>query len=149
MDARRNAKPQAHSLVGTSTSSDSETPRIERRAFPRVEMTVSALVKGKSGASGICKLLNLSRGGAAIALDRKNGLKVFPAGQITPGEAVSLRFDLPDAAETEAGIDVGCRVVWSRCVGDDLYVVGLEFEAFQGDSSERVEQYIIACMRFE
>ncbi len=112
-------------------------------------MTVSALVQGKNGASGICRLLNLSRGGAAVALDRKNGLKVFPHGEITPGEAVSLRFDLPDAAESEAGIDAGCRVVWSRCVGDDLYVVGLEFEAFQGYSSERVEHYIIDCMRFE
>ena len=149
MDAPRKAKPHSRTPVGATGGSSSATPRVERRAFPRVEMTISARVEGNGGSSGICKLLNLSRGGAAVALDRRNGLKVFPDGQITPGDAVSLRFDLPDAAESEAGIHAGCRVVWSRCVGDDLYVVGLEFTAFQGDSSERVEHYIIDCMRFE
>ncbi len=136
-------------MRGTSSASDAEKSDAGRRAFPRVEINLEARLVGENGESGKAELLNLSRGGAALRTNVKNGLRVFPQGQIRPGTSIGLRFNLGSAGQESAVFRATGRVVWSQRVGDDQFVMGLEFTTFHGDSAKLVEDYLVECMRID
>ena len=119
----------------------------DRRVFPRVDLQLSAEITGEHGASAQAELRNLSRGGVALSINAANGLRVFPEGQIRPGKAIGLRFDLALAGKDADVVQAAGRVVWSQRVDKDLFVIGIEFTAFQGDSGKRIERYMLECMR--
>ena len=121
----------------------------ERRVFPRVELELSAELVTDNGASAQAALRNLSRGGVALGIDGANGLRVFPEGQIRPGKAVGLRFDLAPPGKDARVVQAVGRIVWSQRVENDLFVMGIEFTAFYGDSKNHIEQYLLECMRVD
>lgn len=136
-------------MRGLSSRSDAEKSDADRRAFPRVEIELEARLVGENGESGKAELLNLSRGGAALRTNVENGLRVFPQGQIRPGTSVGLCFDLGPAGKEPAVFQAIGRVVWSQRVGDDQFVMGLEFTTFHGNSGKLVEDYLVECMRID
>ena len=144
-----NVKAHTGGPRGSPESPASATSGEERRVFPRVEMKLGAYLVGENGKSGKAELVNLSRGGVALSIDAENGLQVFPEGQIRPGKAVGLRFDLPQANATPVLVQVVGKVAWSQRVENGLFAIGIEFTAFQGDSGRRVEQYLLECMRID
>ncbi len=136
-------------MRGLSNSSDADKSGADRRAFPRVDIKVEARLVGENGESGKAELVNLSRGGAALRTNVENGLRVFPEGQIRPGKAVGLHFDLGPAGQGPAVFQAIGRVVWSQRMGDDQFAMGLEFTTFHGDSAKLVEDYLVECMRID
>ncbi len=148
---RKPGEVKARISGSQSSSSSAESARSgeDRRVFPRVEMQLEARLVGENGESGKADLLNLSRGGVALRIDVENGLRVFPEGQIKPGKPVGLRFDLATSGRAPAMVQAIGRVVWSQRVPGELFVIGIEFTAFHGDSRSCVEQYLFECMRIE
>ena len=144
-----NAKPHSPATAGSRINPEAAKSGEDRRVFPRVELNIDADLVGESGRSGKAALLNLSRGGAALKINVENGLRVFPEGQIKPGKAVGLRFGLGSGSQELGAVQALGRVVWSQRVGDDKFVLGLEFTAFHGDSGKRIERYLVECMRIE
>ena len=136
-------------MRGASNTSDTDNSGADRRAFPRVDIKLDAYLVGENGESGKAELLNLSRGGAALSTNVENGLRVFPEGQIRPGKAVGLRFDLGPAGQESVVVQAIGRVAWSQRVGEDQFIIGLEFTTFHGDGGKRVEEYLVECMRID
>ncbi len=144
-----NNKAHTGDPLGSPENSGSARSGEERRVFPRVEIKLSANLVGENGRSGKAELLNLSRGGVALRIDAENGLQVFPEGQIRPGKAVGVRFDLPRADGSPELVQAIGKVVWSQRVENELFTLGIEFTAFHGESGRRVEQYLLECMRID
>ena len=149
MNRTRKSNPTAKPR---SRPSDASKPsQANRRApdFPRVEMKQAAQVMGKSGERSHAKLLNLSLAGVGLGLDLKNSRRIFPDGKIRPGMPLQVAFELPTSGNSRVGVLATCRVLWSRQIGKDLFYLGVEFAGFQKDGKDRVERYILDCMRYD
>lgn len=105
---------------------------IEKRHYPRINISGSILVKLKSGEVVAVDLDNISSSGLQLICDREAETLITPNGQWDPEELMVL-IDFPDLTG-EASFEAKCVVVTSRRVSIDQFSIGLRFIDFVGDS---------------
>ncbi|MDJ0862449.1 MAG: PilZ domain-containing protein [Gammaproteobacteria bacterium] len=92
------------------------------------------------------EVLDLSRGGLGLRLDRRAELQVRWACQASSSKELDVLVQLPGEAGS-VPVEARCRVVWSRDAGDDRSCMGLEVIEFLGTGQETLEAFLAANLK--
>lgn len=89
--------------------------------------------------------VNLSPAGIQIACDRVTVNCILPLSQRrvprnTREVAVRLRF--PESSGMPDVVDTCCKAVFSRRVAENEYRIGLQFQGFEAEDYQKLEQYL-------
>ncbi len=116
-----------------------------RRRQDRVstDMTIEIRRQRRDLAVFLGEVLNLSRGGLGLRLDRGTELQVRWACQTSSSKEVEVLFRLP-CNETLVAVEARCRVVWSKDAGQERSRMGLEVIEFLGNGQKTVEEFLAA-----
>jgi hypothetical protein len=107
---------------------------IEKRHYPRLNISAPVLVKLKSGESITVDLDNISSSGLQLLCDREAESLITPLGQWDPAEMM-VSVDLP-GLKAGSKFEAKCVIVTSRRVAIDKFTIGLRFVDFIGESYE-------------
>ncbi len=102
-------------------------PEADRRLTPRLETNLDAQLISPDGLVGPVRVLNLSRGGLAVAFGRDTLRTVFPDNQVLPGSVLTVRFESQDSNSPPQTIQAAGVVVWVQQVHEDQYRLGLRW----------------------
>ncbi len=108
---------------------DMPEPQVEpeRRRAPRLPTEFNGKVIAEDGTEGPAQVLNVSRGGAAVAFTETTLRTVFPTNQLLPGSVVSVSFPVQDSASSSHTVRMTGVVVWAQQVNEDEYRIGLRW----------------------
>ncbi len=108
---------------------DTPEPQVEpeRRRAPRLPTEFNGKVIAEDGTEGPAQVLNVSRGGAAVAFTETTLRSVFPTNQLLPGSVVSVSFPVQDSASSSHTVRMTGVVVWAQQVNEDEYRIGLRW----------------------
>lgn len=120
----------------------------ERRLYKRFETGSAVEIIAENGAELEARALNVSLAGMQIVCDRDVVQVVAPKGEkTTPDQSpvVRIRFTLPRAGDrTEIAAD--CRIVLVRRVSERDYHLHLQYEFFQGNGYNELEDFVDAML---
>ena len=119
----------------------------ERREYPRIEAELRAEVSTREGRSVAVTVVNISRSGFCLRLDRDAALALSSRGLLSPGDSLRLRMSLPVQAERLA-CAAKCKTVWVRRLGQHTYELGGEFQRFEAKGTTALERYIEDCLSY-
>ena len=92
------------------------------------------------------ELLDLSRGGLGLRLDRRAELQVRWACQASSSKELDVLLQLPCKTELVA-VEARCRVVWSRDAGQERSCMGLEVIEFLGNGQQVIEDFLATHLK--
>ncbi len=99
----------------------------ERRRAPRLQTDLTAKIISQDQRQGPARILNVSRGGAAVSFSGSTLRTVFPASHVLPGSIVSVRFPVQDSPTSSHTVKLTGVVVWVEQVHEDDYRLGLRW----------------------
>ena len=99
----------------------------ERRRATRVQTELNGKIIAADGTEGPAQVLNVSRGGAAVAFSGSTLNTVFPNDRLLPGSVVSVSFPVQDSASSSHTVNMAGVVVWAQQIHEDEYHVGLRW----------------------
>ncbi len=108
---------------------ETQTPRSEpdRRRAPRLQTDLTAKIISQDQRQGPARVLNVSRGGVAVAFSGSTLRTVFPNDHVLPGSIVSVRFPVQDSPTTSHTVKLTGVVVWVQQTTEDEYRLGLRW----------------------
>ena len=114
-----------------------------RRKDDRVstDLTVEIRRQRRDRAVFLGEVLNLSRGGLGLRLDRGTELQVRWACQTSTSKEVEVLFRLPCNGAL-IPVEARCRVVWSKDAGQERSRMGLEVIEFLGNGKKALEEFL-------
>ncbi len=123
-------------------------PYEDRRQHRRVLTALIVEIRGQRRGHEVFQgeVLNLSRGGLGLRLNRRTELQVRWACQTSSSKEVEVLFRLP-CDETLVPVEARCRLIWSTGVGQERSLMGLEVIEFLGDGQKTVEHFVAAQSR--
>ena len=114
---------------------------VERREYPRADLSELAEVRLFDGTALHARTINVSRAGVQLEADEVLRDRIFPNGQpLTPASRprLAVRLRLPDILDVEAD---GEAVLFRR-IGANCYRIGVRFLAFRGDAFTSLERFV-------
>ena len=99
----------------------------ERRRAPRLQTDLTAKIISQDQRQGPARVLNVSRGGAAVSFGDSTLRTVFPSDHVLPGTIVSVRFPVQDSPTTSHTVKLTGVVVWVQQTEEDEYRLGLRW----------------------
>lgn len=120
----------------------------ERRLYKRFETDSTVEVIAESGAAHKARAMNISLAGMQMTCDRDTVRDIAPKGEkTTPDQSplARLRFALPRPGE-KSEIEADCRVVLVRRVSEREYHVHVQYEFFQGNGYNELEDFVDAML---
>jgi len=89
--------------------------------------------------------VNLSPAGIQIACDRVTVNSILPLSQRRlpkPSPAMEVRLRFPESSGMPDVIEARCKAVFSRRVAENEYRIGLQFQGFEGDDYQKLDQFL-------
>jgi len=120
----------------------------ERRLYKRFETDTAVEIVSESGMPCEARALNISLAGMQLRCDRDALREIAPKGEkTTPDQSpvARLRFALPRAGD-RSEIEADVRVVLVRRVSEREYHVHVQYEFFQGNGYNELEDFVDAML---
>lgn len=120
----------------------------ERRLYKRFETNTPVAIHAERGGAYDARCLNISLAGMQLSCDRDTVQDVAPKGEkTTPDQSpvARIRFTLPRAGEPTE-IEADCRIVLVRRVSEREYHVHVQYEFFQGNGYNELEDFVDAML---
>ena len=120
---------------------------MERRIYKRFETDLPVIVQADSGDRLECRAMNVSLAGMEVRTDRYTVTQVCPKGEkTTPDQSpvVRMQLDLPTTDGSTRSIIVDCRILIVRRVSQEDYHLHIQYEFFQGNGYDELEEYVDA-----
>ncbi|HLU62479.1 MAG TPA: PilZ domain-containing protein [Gammaproteobacteria bacterium] len=120
----------------------------ERRLYKRFDTDIPVEIITETEAIHSARGVNISLAGMQLRCDREALRDVAPRGEkTTPDQspAARLRFNLPSPGEQPL-IEVDCRIVLVRRVSEREYHLHIQYEFFQGNGYNQLEDYVDAML---
>lgn len=130
-------------------SNSDNTPNYDdRRAFPRIASDMAVEIVGSKGVFS-SRSYDVSRVGLQLVCDASTAAQIFPDGfEVAAGELeLDLRVALP-ASSGGSIVNVRCLVVHTFQPAENEIRAGVKFLSFEGDSEQRLEQYVLSVMQY-
>lgn len=131
------------------SSEREEVPEFDdRRAYPRIASDMAVEIVGSKGVFS-SRSCDVSRVGLQLYCDAATASQIFPDGieAAADGLELDIRVALP-ASSGGSIVSVRCRVVRTLQVAENEIRAGLQFLKFDGDSEDRLEQYLLDIMQY-
>ncbi len=87
------------------------------------------------------EVLDVSRGGLGLSLDRRTELQVRWSCQASSSKEVDVLLHVPNETSS-VPVEARCRIVWSRDSGKDRSCMGLEVIEFLGNGRKVMESFL-------
>ncbi|HEX6930139.1 MAG TPA: PilZ domain-containing protein [Gammaproteobacteria bacterium] len=120
----------------------------ERRLYTRFETDSAVEIIPESGAAHEARALNISLAGMQLRCDRDALREIAPKGEkTTPDQSpiARVRFSLPRAGDVSE-IEADVRVVLVRRFSEREYHVHVQYEFFQGNGYNELEDFVDAML---
>lgn len=120
---------------------------MERRIYKRFEADLPVIISTGNGEKLQCRAMNVSLAGMEVRTDRYTVSQVCPKGEkTTPDQSpvVRMQLDLPTAEGETRSILIDCRVLIVRRVSQLDYHLHIQYEFFQGNGYDELEEYVDA-----
>ncbi len=121
-----------------------EDRRKEERLPTSLTIEIRRQRRDREAFSG--EVLDLSRGGLGLRLDRRAELQVRWACQASSSKEVDVLLQLPSETAS-VPVEARCRVVWSRDAGQDRSCMGLEVIEFLGNGRKAMEDFLATHLK--
>ncbi len=92
------------------------------------------------------EVLDLSRGGLGLRLERRAELQVRWACQASSSKELDVLVRLPHESAL-VPVEARCRVVWSRDAGGGRSCMGLEVIEFLGNGQQTIEDFLATQLK--
>lgn len=119
----------------------------ERRLYKRFETDSPVEILAEGGAAYHARCLNISLAGMQISCDRDTVYGIAPkVEKTTPDQSpvARIRFDLP--RNHGPRVEADCRIVLVRRVSEREYHVHVQYEFFQGNGYNELEDFVDAML---
>jgi PilZ domain len=117
---------------------------LDQRREPRFRTSfVCTVDTPTSAASGV--ITNLSMSGLQLECDHTLMKALMPnIKRPTPHKPIELtiHFGVPTSRKDKEIIDLHCKIIYSRRLAQDKYVLGCAFGAFEHQSDEMLQDYL-------
>ena len=120
----------------------------ERRLYKRFETDSPVEIVAENGNTHEARALNISLAGMQLRCDRDAVREIAPKGEkTTPDQSpiVRVRFNLP-RADDKPRIEADVRVVLVRRISERGYHVHVQYEFFQGNGYNELEDFVDAML---
>lgn len=120
----------------------------ERRLYKRFDTDSPVEVLAEGGAVYDARCLNISLAGMQLKCDRDTVHGIAPKGEkTTPDQSpvARVRFALPRAGDQHP-VEADCRVVLVRRISERDYNVHVQYEFFQGNGYNELEDFVDAML---
>ncbi len=121
-----------------------EDRRKEERLPTSLTVEIRRQRRDREAFSG--EVLDVSRGGLGLGLDRRTELQVRWACQASASKEIDILLQLPTET-TSVPVEARCRIVWSRDAGMDRSCMGLEVIEFLGNGRKVMEDFLATHLK--
>ncbi len=122
---------------------------LERRQYPRIEISLPATVKTAGGETIQTKAVNIAHGGVELACDNPTALKLVPALHLanpsqTPPVDISMPLTMADGEEPS----LNCRgaIVSLRRLSQDDYRIAVQFQELAEEIQRHLYAFLEECI---
>lgn len=122
---------------------------LERRIYKRFDTDLPVIIMPDSGDRLECRASNVSLAGMEVRTDRWAVSLICPKGEkTTPDQSpvVRMQLDLPTTEGETRSITVDCRIIIVRRVSEQEYYLHIQYEFFQGNGYDELEEYVDAML---
>ncbi len=117
---------------------------LDQRREPRFRTSFPCTVDAATSvANGV--ITNLSMSGLQLECDHSLMKALMPnIKRPTPHEPIELtiHFDVPTSHKDKEPIDLQCKIIYSRRLAQDTYLLGCAFCVFEHQSDEMLQNYL-------
>ncbi len=122
---------------------------LERRQYPRIEISLPATVRTAGGETIHTKAVNIAHGGVELACDNPTALKLVPALHLAnPSQTPPVDLRLPLTMADGEEPDLKCRgaIVSLRRLSQDDYRIALQFQELAEEMQKHLYAFLEECI---